>query len=176
MKKLLYPAIAVMAALTLVACSGTAELPTTESTTPVAPSAPIAPNFNPPETTAPQPQLNTFSPIVLVENEDICMKITGAEKDPIWGYTLKVYLENRTDKELMFTVDNVSLNRFMCDPFWAESVAAGMKSNSSIYWFESTLEENGISDVEEISLTLRVYDSKNFGTEDVFQGSFTIKP
>lgn len=174
MKKLLYSVLAVIVALTLVACSGTAELPTTESTVPVAPNAPVAPNLNPPETTAPQP--DAFSPIVLVDNEDICVKITGAENDPIWGYTLKVFLENRTDKELMFTVDNVSLNRFMCDPFWAESVAAGMKSNSSIYWFESALEENGISDVEEISLTLRVYDSKDFSAEDVFQGSFTINP
>lgn len=174
MKKLLYPAIAVMAALTLVACSGTAELPTTESTAPVAPIEPVVPNTTPPEAAAPQQE--AFSPIVLVENEDICVKITGVESDPIWGYTLKVYLENRTDKELMFTVDNVSLNRFMCDPFWAESVAAGMKSNSSIYWFESTLEENGISAVEEIRLTLRVYDSKNFSAEDVFQGSFTINP
>jgi hypothetical protein len=51
-----------------------------------------------------------------------------------------------------------------------------MKSNSSISWFESEFEENGIESVEEIRFTLRVYDSKNFSAEDVFQGSFTIQP
>lgn len=173
MKKLLYTAITVIAALVFVACSISVEPETTESTAPVNPMVPAVPNTTLPQVIAPQQE--SFSPIVLVENEEICVKITGTEHDPIWGYTLKVYMENKTDKELLFTVNNVSINRFMCDPFWAESVAPGMRRNSSIYWFDSTLEENGISAVEEINLTLRVYDSKDFSAEDVYQGSFTIK-
>ena len=174
MKTLLYLAVAVVAALALAACSGTVEEPTTESTQPPVLAAPAVPHTAPPETTAPTQEEST--PIVLVDNNDVCVKIIGTENDPIWGYTLNVYLENKTDKELMFTVDNVSINRYMCDPFWAESVAPGMKSNSSIYWFESSLEQNSITDVEEISFTLRVYDSNDFFAEDVFLETFTVTP
>ena len=174
MKKFLYPTIALFAAFTLVACNASTPLPPSETT---ATTAPVAATI--PQETAPgaaEQNTEAFFPMVLVENEDICFKITAAEDDPIWGYTLKVYLENNTDKELLFTIDNVSVNRFMCDPFWAESVSAGMKCNSAISWFESDLKENDISSVNEIRLTLRVYDSKDFGAEDVFYGDFTINP
>ena len=73
-------------------------------------------------------------------------------------------------------VDDVSVNGFMCDPFWAQSVAAGKKSNSSLSWLSSSFEENGIELVEEISFTLRVYDSDDFLAEDVFEKAFTIHP
>ena len=174
MKKFLYPTIALFAAFALVACHASTPLPPSETTATTAPTAPTVPQ----ETVPGAAEQNTepFLPLVLVENEDICFKITAAENDPIWGYTLKVYLENNTDKELLFTVDNVSVNRFMCDPFWSEAVSAGMKCNSTISWFESDLQENGISSVREIRLTLRVYDSKDFGAEDVFYGDFTINP
>ena len=76
----------------------------------------------------------------------------------------------------MFTVESVSVNGFMCDPFWAESVAAGKKSNTSISWFASDFEDNGIQEVEEITFTLRVYDSNDFLAEDVFRDTITIQP
>lgn len=174
MKNLLYLAFAAAAALALTACSTTAETPTTESPRPPALEAPALPDTIPPETDA--PEQDGFTPIVLVDNDDVCVKITGTENDPVWGYTMNIYLENRTDQELLFTVDDVSINRYMCDPFWAESVGAGMKSNSSIYWFESSLAENSITDVEEIRFTLRVYDAADFFAEDVFLDSFTVTP
>lgn len=171
MKKLHYLTIAVLTALALTAC-GSSAAPTVPDTT--APQAPIMPHTTPPETTAPAE--GEFEPVVLVDNENVCVKIVGTEDDPVWGYTLNVYLENKTDKELMFTVDEVSINRFMCDPFWAESVAAGMKSNSTIYWFESSLAENSITDVEEIHFTLRVYDANDFFAEDLVLEKFSIQP
>lgn len=174
MKKIRYPIIAVLATMVLAACGSRTEPTTPETTTPPASIAPVTPNNAPPETTV--PEQDELSPTVLVDNDQVCVKITGTEVDPIWGYTLNVYLENKTDKELMFTVDNVAINRYMCDPFWAESVAPGMKSHSSISWFDSNLKENSISDVQEISFTLRVYDSNDFFAEDILQESFTVTP
>ncbi len=174
MKNLQYLIIAVLAAVTLTACGSKAEPTAPETTAPQSPVAPVVPNTTPPESQAAQQE--EFSPIVLVDNGEVCVKITGKENDPVWGYTLNVYLENKTDKELMFTVDDVAINRYMCDPFWAESVAPGMKSNSSIYWFESNLAENSISDVEEIRFTLRVYDANDFFADDILLESFTVTP
>ena len=128
----------------------------------------------PTESTTTQPA-ETFEEKVLVDNADVTFQITVVENDPIWGYTLKVFLENKTDLSLMFTLEEVSVNGYMCDPYWATTVAAGKKSNSTISWLDSTLEENGITRVEEITFTLRAYDNNDWLAEDVFQKTFTVK-
>lgn len=137
--------------------------PTTQTTTPVTTAAPTDAEEN-------------FEEILLVDNEDVTIKITGVEHDSIWGYSLKVFLENKTDLELMFTAQNVSVNGFMCDPFWAMSVDAGKKSNTTISWLDSALEENGIEQVEEITFTIRAYNNGDWLAEDIFNETFTINP
>lgn len=175
---------AILAALLAVFMTACSFEPGSESpTSPTAPAGSTA-GTTVPVTSVPKPSIPTSTvpeeekseELVLADNDHILFKITAMENDPVWGYSLKVYIENRTDKELMFTLDNVSINRYMCDPFWAESVGAGMKSSSTIYWFESSLEENSIIDAEEIRFTLRVYDASDFFAEDVLLESFTIKP
>ena len=92
------------------------------------------------------------------------------------GYGVKVFLENKTDKELMFSVDQVSVNGYMCDPLWATTVAAGKKANEQITFFKSDLEENNITKVEEITFTLNVYDNNDWTAEHLVTETFTIKP
>ncbi len=117
-----------------------------------------------------------FEEIVLVDNDTATVKITGIEEDSIWGYTLKVFLDNKTDKELMFTVEKVSVNGFMIDPFWAAAVDGGKKANESISFMDSDFQDNGIEAVEEIALTLRVYDNGDWLAQDLINQSVTIKP
>lgn len=113
---------------------------------------------------------------VLVEDENITVKFTGTQEDSLWGYTVKVYLENNTEKDLMFSVDDVSVNGFMCDPFWASTVAAGKKANEKITFSEAAFKENGIEAVEEISFTLHVYDSNDLTAESLLKKTFTVNP
>ena len=113
---------------------------------------------------------------VLVEDENITVKFTGTQEDSLWGYTVKVYLENNTEKDLMFSVDDVSVNGFMCDPFWASTVAAGKKANEKITFSEAAFAENGIEAVEEISFTLHVYDSNDLTAESLLKKTFTVNP
>lgn len=173
--------LAALLAVSITACSTAPD--STGSDTPSSPSgstagttAPLTPLPEPTEKDPAVPNEEQPEELVLADNDRILFKITAMENDPVWGYALKVHIENRTDKELLFTVDDVSINRYMCDPFWAESVGAGMKSNSTINWFESSLEENSITDVKEIRFTLRVYDANDFFAEDVLLESFTITP
>lgn len=114
--------------------------------------------------------------IVLFDNEQCQMIVTGFEKDDIWGYTMKVYLENKTDKELMFSTDGVAMNGFMCDPFWAESIAAGKRNNTKLTWSEDALAENEITEVTEIVLPIRVYDNNDWMAEAFVEETFTINP
>ena len=125
--------------------------------------------------TAPQEQ-NKFQETVLVDNDDLLFKITAIEDDPVWGYTLKAQFENKTDKNLMFALDNVSVNGYMCDPFFAATVTAGMKANKDISFSKDSFKEINIKDVTDISLTLRVYDSEDITGEGLLLEDFIIYP
>lgn len=169
-KKLLSLLASVLLIAALTACSGESADAATSATSETAQAVENTTAPTVPETEA------SFEEIVLVDNDDCTVKITSIDEDNIWGYTLNVYLENKTDLELMFSLDNVSVNGYMCDPFWASTVASGMKANEEISFMESDFEKNGITDVEEITFTLSVYDSNDWLADHLVDETFTINP
>lgn len=112
---------------------------------------------------------------VLVDDENIHVEIKGIEHDSLWGYTWKMNLKNHTDKTLMYSMENVSVNGVMSDPFWAEEVAPGKEANSDVSWSTSDFEDNDIEQVTEVSFTLHVCDSETFETDYADQ-EFTVYP
>ena len=113
---------------------------------------------------------------VLIDNENVTAVVIGYEEDEIWGYTAKLFLVNKTDKTVMFAAEDVSVNGFMADPYFAEEVDAGKCAFSSISWDDTTLEENGITEVESIELTLRAYDSNDWTADNFAEETVTINP
>ena len=115
---------------------------------------------------------------VLVDNDYVTMTVIGYDIDSIWGYEAEVFLVNKTDSDIMFSVEDASVNGYMVDPFWADTVYAGNCEFSSIYWSESDLEEIGISDmeseIESIELQMNIYNDDDF-TEYVNE-SYTLNP
>lgn len=114
--------------------------------------------------------------VVLADNDAVSVIVTGVETNSFGGYTVNLYLVNKTDDELMFAVDDVSVNGFMADPFWASSVQGGKVSFSSMSWSSDTLEKNEITTVEEIEMTLRASDYNNWSAPDVLNETVTFKP
>lgn len=114
--------------------------------------------------------------VVLADNEDVTMILTGYEEDEIWGYTANLFLINKTDKNVMFSVDDTSINGYMVTTFFASTVYAGKCEFTSISWSDSELEENGITDVEEIEMKIRVYDEENWYGEDIVNEIVTLNP
>ena len=129
----------------------------------------------PAPTTKPQEQPK-FQETVLVDSDDLLFKITAITDDPIWGYTLKAHMENRTDKDLMFSLDAVSVNGFMCDPFFAATVTAGMKANKDISFSKDDFRAIGIKTVTDVTFTLKVYDSQDITDDPVLEEEFIIYP
>ena len=113
---------------------------------------------------------------VIVDNDQISIIVTGYDNDSLWGYSAKVYLVNKTNVELMFSCDDASVNGFMCDPFWATSVSPGKVGFDSIDWSTSSLEENGITDVEEIEMSIRVYDNEDWSSDDIYENTVILNP
>ncbi|MCD7750397.1 MAG: hypothetical protein LUI10_01420 [Lachnospiraceae bacterium] len=113
---------------------------------------------------------------VLVDNEYVTVIVTGYEHDDIWGYTANLFLVNKTDSVAIYSVDNASVNGFMIDPFYADTVAAGKCAFSSMSWYDEDLEDNGITDVEEIEFELTVYDYGDWLGDNYVEDVFTLNP
>lgn len=178
MKKFLTIFSVLALVLSLAACGSASKDEGSQAPATTTPGSTTQPSSQVPtvESTAPSASAPAFSEIVLTEDENVTVKITGIEENGILGYTLKVFLENKTDLELMFTVENVSVNGFMIDPFWADTVDGGKKANEEISFLKSDFEKNGISSVEQIQLTLRVYDNDDWLADDIFNETITITP
>ena len=113
---------------------------------------------------------------VLVDNDNVTVILTGKTEDPIWGYTLKLFIVNKTDTEIMVSADEASVNGYMADPFFAKSVPSGKCAFTSMSWSDSTLKENDITTIEEIEFKLRVYDNNNWTGDDFFNEVITVTP
>lgn len=113
---------------------------------------------------------------ILLDNDSVTVIATGYEMDDIWGYTVNLYLVNKTDKTIMFSVDNASVNGYMADPFFAKSVPADTSAFASMSWYTSTLEENDITEVEEIEFELRAYDYDNWLDDDIANEIIVLNP
>lgn len=123
------------------------------------------------------PRPTSENEYVVIDNEFVTFIIIDTYMDDIWGYTLRVYIENKTsDIEMMFTWDDVSVNDYMIDPFWAKSLIPGAKTISEISFDEEDLEDNGITEVLEIEFNLRVYDYDYLLEDDIVDAVFTYNP
>jgi len=113
---------------------------------------------------------------ILIDNEFVTFIIIETYEDSIWGYSLKIYLENKTDSELMFTWDDVSVNDFIIDPYWATTLMPNSKYISSISFSESDFEESNIEIVEKIVFKLKIYDSNDWMADDLVNSIYTYRP
>lgn len=113
---------------------------------------------------------------IIVDNDAATVIVTGYTEDDIWGYTANLFLVNKTDKEVMFSVEDASVNGYMADPFFSKSVIPGKCAFTSMSWGNSTLEENGIENVEEIEFTIKIYDANDWVAEPYAHETITLTP
>jgi hypothetical protein len=114
--------------------------------------------------------------VVLVDNDDITVIVTGYDPDDLWGYAVNLYLVNKTDTSIMFSADDVSVNGYMADPYYASLVSPQKCAFASMSWSSSTFEENGISEVEEIEMLFSAYDYDSWDSENYFEEVVTLNP
>lgn len=103
---------------------------------------------------------------IIIDNNDVTVVITGYTDDEICGYSLNLYLVNKTNTTVMYSVEDASVNGYMLDPFWADSIEPGKCAFSTMTWSSTALEENNITDIEEIEIIFRVYDEDNWDRKD----------
>lgn len=113
---------------------------------------------------------------VLADDENVTIILTGCEKDDEWeNYLAHIYLVNKTDQKLMFSVEDASINGYMADPFFAAELDAGKCEFTNLSWPYTTLQENGIEEVEEIAAHFTVHDSEEYETSYLDE-EYTLNP
>lgn len=111
----------------------------------------------------------------ITDDENGTFIICAADPDSAYGYTLTVFIENKTDETMMVSWDEVSVNGYMADPFWGCSVASNACAITEIsFW--TTLEDNGIEEVEDIEFRLRMSDYDSMGDIVYLNDVFSYNP
>lgn len=113
---------------------------------------------------------------IIVDNKDITFIIQSVDPNGFWGYTLNCYIYNKTTKNMMVSWDDVSINGYMIDPFWATEVSPGKRTYTSITFSDDSLAENGISKVNNIEFTLYAYDNDNWFSDYIIKNVYTYNP
>jgi hypothetical protein len=113
---------------------------------------------------------------IIVENSNCLVAVVGEPyTDSIWGFTVPLYIENRTTYPIMVSWDNVSVNDFMIDPFFSSEVPSGQKKLTSISFSKKSLEESFIDEVEKIEFDMRVYNSEDWFAGNLVDNKFHLK-
>jgi hypothetical protein len=104
----------------------------------------------------------TIEEQVLVDASDIVITATEYTTDSIWGDGIKLLLENNSDKDVMIGCTALIVNDYMISDLFASEVAAGKKSNETLYLSSSELEAAGIENVGKVEIYFHIYDSSTY--------------
>jgi hypothetical protein len=85
-----------------------------------------------------------------------------SENDSIWGPGLILYIENNTDQNFTVQARDTSVNGFMMDGSLSQNVASGKKAITSLTFFETDMESNGVTEISEIETAFVAFDSESW--------------
>ena len=104
---------------------------------------------------------------VLVDCDEAKMTVMAYEEEDD-EFSFELLLENKSDKDLYFNLDEVAVNGVMCDPFWGETVPAGQKAYDDVYWDLDELQEVGINYIQTVTAAVEIWDDDTY--DDVYVG------
>ncbi len=103
---------------------------------------------------------------VIYDANNIKIVSKGIEVDDIFGQSLNLYIENNSDKAVVIQSDSVSVNGFMVSTIFSSTVLPSAKIIDEMTFMSSSLEENDITEIENIEVTVIVIDKASFGRLD----------
>lgn len=94
------------------------------------------------------------------------IRIVGkaVDENSFWGTAILLYCENTSGKNVGISVDNMSINGFMMEPFFSTTVYDNKMSLDEITIFSSDLEDNGIEAIEEVEVKFHIYNADTYDT------------
>ena len=100
----------------------------------------------------------------VVYNENGVEIVVKGLSEEFMGPCVVVYISNTSQKNISVQTRDVSINGFMVDAIFSSEVNAGKHIVDTITFLSSELEENGITTIEDIELSLHIFDSDTWMT------------
>lgn len=98
---------------------------------------------------------------VVYDSNGVRIITKGKTDDSILGPGIQVYVENNTAESIMVQTRNTSINGFMVDTFYSPTILPGKRSLSSITIADTSLQENGITDITSAELSFVIINPSN---------------
>lgn len=104
------------------------------------------------------------------------IRIVGkyVEEDALFGSSVLLYIENNSAKNITLSGDDISVNGYMISGLLAESVYAGKKAMTDIFFLSDDLKNNGIQKISTIELKFKIYND-DFTSRPITSGVITIR-
>lgn len=113
---------------------------------------------------------------ILDGSSGLIFRLGPSDEDGAGDYVLPCYVENNTDKTVMFSWDAVEVDGLVVTPAWSVTVAPGKRAVSEIAIPGGELADAGIETVEKIVFTLIVSDYDDFSDGYLVDSIFTYRP
>ena len=158
-----------LCAVILLASACSAPPPPSSSPSPTATPSP-SPELTAQPTSAPSAtpaSSGAFTPVtveeqLLFDQDGVSLTLKSLTFDSFWGPVLKVVAENNTEKTVVVSVENCSINNVMVYGSLYCEVSAGKKSNDEI---DFNIEDVAmITTLKDIEIEFEVYDSDTYDT------------
>lgn len=94
------------------------------------------------------------------------VRIVGkaVDENSFWGTAILLYCENKSGKNIGISVNEMSINGFMMEPFFSATVYDGKMIFEDITIFAEDLDRNDIDIIEDVELKFHIYDAKSYDT------------
>ena len=112
---------------------------------------------------------------VIVDDENLLIRIDRVEEDSIFGPEVKIYCENRSDASVHVSQDQAVVNGYSVSTLWGEDIADGMNVTGTID-FVGLDADKGLDVIDELQLYLRAYPSDDWSADDLLNDVYTVYP
>ena len=121
--------------------------------------------------------IHDYEPTVMYEDDNVVFTVEGFRNDDLWGYTMDVSCENKTDKTVIFTLSaGPVLNGYLVNSFLYEEVEAGQKTDSNLYFSDEEIALCGITEAEEILFTVEARDEEDYFGDPLMVQEVAVYP
>ena len=100
---------------------------------------------------------------VLFEQEDVTV-IARFISGELFGQTVELLVKNQMPRDIIVEAENISVNDFTLDAWLYETVCAETVRYCDLELFSTSLEQNGITQIEKISFTLHILNAQTLET------------
>lgn len=99
---------------------------------------------------------------VLIDEADVKIVALSLAEKTMVGPELKLQIENKTDKTLVFQSSDTAVNHYMVGSVMSVEVEAGQKEKCSMILSNTDIQACGITTIASIEVAFRIFDAENW--------------